>query len=75
VTHPPPADPDPEAASVNDTGAINPAVASSLTRSPPSESGDTRLSSDVEKATGAAPASLADFALRTAAAWAVDEAR
>lgn len=32
-------------------------------------------SSDVENATGAAPASFADFARRTAAAWAGDEAR
>jgi hypothetical protein len=32
-------------------------------------------SSDVENATGAAPASFADFARRTAAAWAVDETR
>jgi hypothetical protein len=31
--------------------------------------------SDVEKVTGAAPASLADFAPRTTAAWAVDEMR
>jgi uncharacterized protein YbjT (DUF2867 family) len=35
----------------------------------------SRPSSDVEKATGTAPASFADFARRTAAAWAVDEAR
>jgi hypothetical protein len=35
----------------------------------------SRPDSDVEKATGAAPASFADFARRTAAAWAVDEAR
>jgi uncharacterized protein YbjT (DUF2867 family) len=35
----------------------------------------SRPSSDVEKATGAAPASFADFARRTAAAWAVDQAR
>jgi hypothetical protein len=35
----------------------------------------SRPSSDVEKVTGAAPVSFADFARRTAAAWAVDEAR
>jgi uncharacterized protein YbjT (DUF2867 family) len=35
----------------------------------------SRPSSDVEKAAGAAPASFADFARRTAAAWAVKEAR
>jgi uncharacterized protein YbjT (DUF2867 family) len=35
----------------------------------------SRPSSDVEKAAGAAPASFADFARRTAAAWAVPEAR
>jgi uncharacterized protein YbjT (DUF2867 family) len=35
----------------------------------------SRPSSDVEKAAGAAPASFADFARRTAAAWAVGEAR
>jgi uncharacterized protein YbjT (DUF2867 family) len=35
----------------------------------------SRPNSDVEKATGATPASFADFARRTAAAWAVDEAR
>jgi hypothetical protein len=35
----------------------------------------SRPSSDVEKATGAAPASFADFARRTAAAWAPDAAR
>jgi len=35
----------------------------------------SRPSSDVEKATGAAPVRFADFARRTAAAWAVDEAR
>src|SRR6266851_2358256 len=35
----------------------------------------SRPNSDVEKATGAAPASFADFARRTAAAWAVDVAR
>src|SRR5260370_30749203 len=35
----------------------------------------SRPNSDVEKATGAAPTSFADFALRTASAWAVDEAR
>ena len=35
----------------------------------------SRPSSDVEKAVGAAPASFADFARRTAAAWAVQEAR
>ena len=35
----------------------------------------SRPSSDVEKAAGTAPASFADFARRTAAAWAVQEAR
>ena len=35
----------------------------------------SRPNSDVEKATGAAPASFADFARRTAAAWTVGEAR
>jgi uncharacterized protein YbjT (DUF2867 family) len=35
----------------------------------------SRPSGDVEKATGAAPASFADFARRAAAAWAADEAR
>ena len=35
----------------------------------------SRPSSDVKEATGAEPASFADFAQRTAAAWAVDEAR
>ena len=35
----------------------------------------SRPSSDVKKATGAAPASFAEFAQRTAAAWAVDAAR
>lgn len=35
----------------------------------------SRPNSDVEKATGTAPTSFADFARRTAAAWAVDEAR
>jgi len=35
----------------------------------------SRPSSDVEKASGAAPARFADFARRTAAAWAVGEAR
>jgi hypothetical protein len=59
---------------VNDAGAINRALVSSST-SAPSESRDTRPSSDMEKATGGAPASFVDFALRTAAAWAVDEAR
>jgi hypothetical protein len=34
-----------------------------------------RPSVDVDRATGAAPASFADFARRTAAAWAVDVAR
>ena len=34
----------------------------------------SRPSSDAEKATGAAPASFADFARRTAATWAVDAA-
>jgi uncharacterized protein YbjT (DUF2867 family) len=35
----------------------------------------SRPNSDVEKATGAVPVSFADFARRTATAWAVDEAR
>jgi uncharacterized protein YbjT (DUF2867 family) len=35
----------------------------------------SRPNSDVEKATGAPPASFADFARRTAAAWAMDETR
>ena len=35
----------------------------------------SRPSSDVEKATGAAPARFADFARRTAAAWAAGGAR
>ena len=35
----------------------------------------SRPNSDVEKATGVAPTSFADFARRTAAAWAVDEFR
>jgi uncharacterized protein YbjT (DUF2867 family) len=35
----------------------------------------SRPNSDVAKATGAAPTRFADFARRTAAAWAVDEAR
>jgi len=35
----------------------------------------SRPNSDGEKATGTAPTSVADFAKRTAAAWAVDEAR
>jgi hypothetical protein len=35
----------------------------------------SRPGSDVEKVTGAAPASFADFARRTTAAWAVDEMR
>ncbi len=35
----------------------------------------SRPTSDVEKATGAPPASFADFARRTAAAWAMDETR
>jgi uncharacterized protein YbjT (DUF2867 family) len=35
----------------------------------------SRPNSDVEKATGAAPASFADFARRTAAAWAAGEVR
>jgi hypothetical protein len=35
----------------------------------------SRPNSDVEKATGAAPASFADFARRAAAAWTVGEAR
>ncbi len=50
------------------------AVLSVLTETIASGHG-SRPSSDVEKATGAAPASLADFARRTAAAWAADEAR
>jgi hypothetical protein len=35
----------------------------------------SRPNGDVEKGTGAAPASSADFARRTAAAWAAGEAR
>jgi uncharacterized protein YbjT (DUF2867 family) len=35
----------------------------------------SRPGGDVERATGAAPASFADFARRTAAAWAVAETR
>src|SRR5258708_23046652 len=35
----------------------------------------SRPGSDVEKTTGAAPTSFADFARRTAAAWALDESR
>jgi hypothetical protein len=35
----------------------------------------SRPNSDGEKPTGTAPTSFADFARRTAAAWAVDEAR
>ena len=35
----------------------------------------SRPISDVEKATGTAPTSFVDFTRRTAAAWAVDEAR
>jgi uncharacterized protein YbjT (DUF2867 family) len=35
----------------------------------------SRPNSDVEKATGTAPTRFADFARRTAAAWALDEAR
>jgi uncharacterized protein YbjT (DUF2867 family) len=50
------------------------AVLSALTETIASGHG-SRPNSDVEKATGAAPASFADFARRTAAAWAVDEAR
>ena len=50
------------------------AVLSVLTETIASGHG-SQPSSDVEKVTGAAPASFADFARRTAAAWAVDEAR
>ena len=50
------------------------AVLSVLTETIASGHG-SRPNSDVEKATGAAPASFADFARRTAAAWAVDVAR
>ncbi|MDX6256482.1 MAG: hypothetical protein QOJ11_2816, partial [Frankiales bacterium] len=50
------------------------AVLSVLTETIASGHG-SRPNSDVEKAAGAAPASFADFARRTAAAWAVDEAR
>jgi uncharacterized protein YbjT (DUF2867 family) len=50
------------------------AVLSVLTETIASGHG-SRPSSDVEKTTGAAPASFADFARRTAAAWAVDVAR
>ena len=35
----------------------------------------SRPNSDVEKGAGATPVSFADFARRTAAAWALDEAR
>lgn len=35
----------------------------------------SRPNSDVVRATGTAPTSFADFARRTAVAWAVDEAR
>jgi hypothetical protein len=35
----------------------------------------SRPSSDVQKATGAVPTSFADFARRTAAAWAMDGGR
>jgi hypothetical protein len=35
----------------------------------------SRPNSDVEKASGVASTSFADFARRTAAAWAVDESR
>jgi uncharacterized protein YbjT (DUF2867 family) len=50
------------------------AVLSVLTETIASGHG-SRPNSDVEKVTGAAPVSFADFARRTAAAWAVDEAR
>jgi uncharacterized protein YbjT (DUF2867 family) len=50
------------------------AVLSVLTETIASGHG-SRPNTNVEKATGAAPASFADFARRTAAAWAVDEAR
>ena len=35
----------------------------------------SRHSNDIEKPTGAAPASFADFARRAAAAWAMDATR
>jgi len=35
----------------------------------------SRPSNDIEKATGVPPASFADFARRTATAWAMDETR
>jgi hypothetical protein len=35
----------------------------------------SRPGNDIEKATGAPPTSFADFARRTAAAWALDETR
>jgi hypothetical protein len=45
-------------------------------RVPPLASGrGSRPSHDVQKATGAVAASFADFARRTAVAWAVDQAR
>ena len=50
------------------------AVLSVLTETIASGHG-SRPNSDVKKATGAAPAHFADFARRTAAAWALDEAR
>ena len=50
------------------------AVLSVLTETIASGHG-SRPNSDVEKTTGAAPTSFADFARRTAAAWAVDQAR
>jgi uncharacterized protein YbjT (DUF2867 family) len=57
-----------------DQPAVYGAVLRMLTETIASGHG-SRPNSDVEKATGAAPVSFADFARRTAAAWAVDEAR
>jgi uncharacterized protein YbjT (DUF2867 family) len=57
------------------TGKTGSRVASRLlSRGLPVRNG-SRPGSDGEKATGAAPGSFADFARRTAAAWAVDQAR
>jgi len=54
--------------------AENGVVLSVLTETIASGHG-SRPNSDVEKATGAASARFADFARRTAAAWAAGEAR
>jgi len=50
------------------------AVLSVLTETIASGRG-SRPGNDIEKATGAPPTSFADFARRTAAAWALDETR